>query len=233
VGLVGTATSNARERTFGYSFIQDSEIATFRATNPKPTDTTTFPLLDISGGIAVSTRLAFGIAFSRVSYRDAAMLEAMVPHPYYLQAPATAAGLSSRFRRTESATHLFMSLAVLQTGRMEWRVSGGPSVFRYSADMVSDIRYSQVATASSEANAITITGQTTESVRGSTVGGHIASEFAYAFSRAIAITAGVRASIGTVTIEREPLTKMSQDIRVGGRRVFLGLRLRLGNTNKK
>jgi hypothetical protein len=233
VSLIGSATSNARERTYGCAFLQDSEVATFRATDPRPSGGRVFPIVDIGGGIALTRRVSLGVAFTRASYRDVSTLEATVPHPYYLDVPATGVGQSAPFRRTERATHLSMTLTVLRTGRTEWRLSGGPSIIAYSADMVSGIRYSQAATAASDANVVTITGQTTQNVGGRTLGGHVGSDVAFAMTRAIAVTGGLRASIGTVTIDREPLTGLSQDIRVGGQQIFLGVRFRLGHANTK
>ena len=62
---------------------------------------------------------------------------------------------------------------------------------------------------------------------------HGATDFAYDLTRAMALTGGVRASLGTVSIKHDPLNNLKQEIRVGGWRVFLGLRFRLGTVSSK
>jgi|SRR5262245_57772033 len=233
VNFLGTAFSVADERQFQNSFIQSGEVTTFKVTYPKPTDARVFPLLDVGGGWMLNRHFGFGAQFSQAVYDDPAGLEATVPHPFYLQAAATAKGASDPLRRTENSLHLFITATALRTDRSEWRFSGGPSIISLSAEMVSEILYIQTATPESQQNTVTITGAATQTADGMTVGFHIASDFAYDITRAIAITGGVRASKGTVTINREPLTKIPQDIRVGGWRIFLGLRFRFGTLDSQ
>jgi hypothetical protein len=42
------------------------------------------------------------------------------------------------------------------------------------------------------------------------------------------VAGGVRFSYGTVTVDREPLSRIAQQIRVGTTAVFAGVRLRFG-----
>ena len=233
VNLGGSAFSTAEARTFENFFVQSGEVGTLRATYPKPTKDHVFPLLDIGGGIMFGRRAGVGVAFSQTSYHDAATLEVTVPHPFFLQAPGIGTAPSDPLHRTENATHIFLTVTVLRTDRMEWRFSGGPSIISYSADMVSDISYTQVATADSQSNVVTITGSTTSAVHDTTVGVHAASDFAYDLTHGIALTGGVRASYGTAKIALEPLSQLHQEIRVGGWQVLVGLRFRLGTVISK
>src|SRR5262245_5755820 len=128
VNFLGSAFSVADERQFQNSFIQSGEVTTFKVTYPKPTDARVFPLLDVGGGWMLNRRFGFGAQFSQAVYDDPAGLEATVPHPFYLQAAATAKGASDPLRRTENSLHLFITATALRTDRSEWRFSGGPSI---------------------------------------------------------------------------------------------------------
>lgn len=233
VNFLGSAISGAQERTFQYSIIYFGENATFKAIYPKPTDDRIFPLLDVGGGVMVNDRIGFGAQFSQTSYRDGAKLHVMLPHPHFLTAVATATGQTESLDRTENALHVFMTWTVMRTPRTEWRFYGGPSLIGYSENMVSEIFYSQEATPASPENVVTITGYATEKVSASTLAFNIGSDFAYDITRQIALTGGVRFSNGTVTIDREPMSQLSQDIRVGSWQILVGVRFRLGTLDSK
>jgi hypothetical protein len=233
VNFLGTAISAADERTFQYSILYFGELATFRSHNPKPSDDRIFPLVDIGGGVMVNKRFGFGAQFSQTSYNDGAGLEATIPHPFFLNASATGTGQTNSLDRKENALHIFMTLTVLRTRRLEWRFSGGPSFIGYSENLVSEILYSQDATPASPENIVTITGYTTQKVSASTPGIHVSSDFAYDLTRLIALSGTVRASTGTVTIDREPMTQLPQDVRVGSWQILLGVRFRLGSVGSK
>ena len=235
VNFLGSAYSNAIERRFVTYAIQSGELATFRVTYPQPTDARVFPILDIGGGMMLGQRAGIGVAFSQATYDDPAELLVTIPHPFFLQAPGTGTASSDPLRRTENSTHIFLTVMLMRKSRMEWRISGGPSIISYSAEMVSSIQYEQDAPPSSQTNTVTITGYTTSEVHGLTLGVHGGSDFAYDLtrSRRIALTGGVRGSLGTVTIDHEPLNNLKQEIRVGGWRVFAGLRFRFGTVSSK
>jgi hypothetical protein len=141
--------------------------------------------------------------------------------------------LTESLDRTETSLHVFMTVTAMRTKRTEWRFYGGPSIMGYSENLVSEILFSQEATPASPSNVVTITGYSTEKVSANaTVGFHIGSDFAYDLTRVIVLTGGVRASKGTVSIARDPMSTLSQEIRVGSWQVLVGLRFRIGTLNR-
>ena len=230
VNFVGSTNSLAEGVEYLGKSVVASELATFKAAYPKPSDARVFPLLDVSGGYMVNPRVGIGVGFSQSSYENTAALTATVPHPFFLQIPATGTGETDLLQRTESATHFFVTVTALSTRRTEWRFSFGPTIFSLAADMVTDVTYSQNAPQNNPQNIVTVTGYTTEEARGTSVGAHVSSDFAFNVARSVAITGGVRGSVGEVKIDPEPLSGIKQDVRVGDWRVFVGVRWRVGKS---
>ena len=228
VNLFGSASSLVRDRTFTSIFVVSGELGTFRANYPGPSRASLFPLVDLGGGYMITRSFAAGVSFSRIKFEDAAGLEATIPHPTFLNAPASDTGATDALTRRESATHIFAAYVPLRTDRAELRIFGGPSFFWYTADMVNDISYAQTFDPLSPQNVVTIDGFTSGEVSGSAIGFHLGGDFAYFFTRMFGMGAGVRFSRGTVTVDPEPLSQVSQEIRVGGTVVFLGVRIHLG-----
>ena len=230
--FAGGVESLAAEREFLTRFLVVGELATLQARYPKPSGARAFPLLDVSGGYMLGPRAGFAVGFSRSSFEDRATITATVPHPFFLQTEGTATGQTDPLTRTESATHFSVILMPYTTRRTEWRAVLGPTLFFYSADMVTDITYSQNAVQGNPQNIVTLTGYTTEEASGKAFGVHIGGDFAFDIVPNVAITAGGRYAIGTVAIEPEPLSGISQDIRVGDWRLFVGLRWRVGKSSQ-
>src|SRR5262245_33468970 len=175
VNFLGSTISAAEGTTYQYSIIHFGEVATLKAHYPKPSDDRLFPLVDVGGGIMFGERFGVGAQFTQVTFRDSATLEAILPHPFYLHAPATGTSETASLNRTEIAVHVFATVTALRTSRTEWRFSGGPSFLFYSADMVSDIFFSQTATPDSPDNVVTVTGYSTANVSASGLSFHVAS----------------------------------------------------------
>ena len=105
---------------------------------------------------------------------------------------------------------------------------GGADRVLYKAEMVKEVLYVQTFNPASPQQTITINGATTSQVDAVDVGVHAGTDVTFFFTKIIGVGAGVRYSNGTVTLDQEPLSKLSQDIRVGSTSVFVGLRLRVG-----
>jgi hypothetical protein len=94
--------------------------------------------------------------------------------------------------------------------------------------MVGEVLHVQTNDPASPQQTITINGSTTSEVTGSDIGFHAGSDVTFFFAKFVGVGGGVRFSYGTVTLDQEPLSQLSQDIRVGNTLVFLGLRFRFG-----
>jgi hypothetical protein len=230
VNLFGTAASLSKDREFQSRFIRFGEIGNAFATYPKPSRPTPFPLVDVGASFMLWRWIGVGVTFSRTVHEDAAGLKATIPHPTFYTAPATNTGATGEsLSRREAATNIFVAVVPVRTTRAEWRLVGGPTVFSFKADMVNEVLYVQTYDPASPQQTITIDGFTTSEVTGTDLGFHIGSDVTFFLTKVFGVGGGVRYSYGTVTVDQEPLSTLSQDIRVGGTALFLGLRFRFAD----
>jgi hypothetical protein len=226
VNLFGTGESLAKNRQFQSKFIKFSEPGSSLATYPKPSRATSF---GVGGSFMLTRMVGVGVSYSRTTHEDVAELSATIPHPTFFGAPATNTGVTGdALKRREGATDVFVAVVPVRTNRMEWRLLGGPTVFSFKADMVKEVLYVQTFNPATPQQTITINGAETSQVKTSALGFHAGSDVTFFLTRVIGVGGGVRFSYGTVTLDQEPLSNVSQEIRVGGTIGFLGLRLRVG-----
>ena len=228
VNLSGQSSSVAGARVFTSKFVKFSEAASATAKYPKPGHELS-PLADVGGTFMLSRFLGVGASYSRVVYDDGADLSTTIPHPTFYGSPATSSVASDRtLERVEASTNFFVSLSPVRSNQLHVRLFVGPTYFSYKADMVQEVSYAQVAAPSLPQNSIAIDGFTSTSAHANAVGVHVAGEVAYFFSKWFGAASGVRFSSGLVTLPKEPLSGLSQQVRVGGTVVFVGARVRLG-----
>ena len=226
--MPGAAESLAGGRSFNLPFVVFGENASMAATYPEPGHAKGVPI-DLGGGYMFLKFLGAGAGWSNTTYEHSVGLAATIPHPFIFNRPASATGVNEgALQARERALHVFATYVPIRSQRMEARVLGGPTFFSYSADMVEDVLFTQVFTESPPANAIAIAGAESGEVDGSGVGFHIAGDFTYFLHHMIGIGVGARYSKGTITLDREPLTELSQKFRVGSKLVFVAVRLRVG-----
>ena len=222
-GLLETNTSN---RTFERRSALFGEISSMQVVYPSPSRPG-FPV-HLGGGVLLHRRLGAGVAYNRHSTSDGANAFASIPHPGFFNALATAQSVSPGLERRESSVNLFLALFPVRTNRIEIRLLGGPSWFSYDATMISSVTYVQTFNPSTTANAITVTGYERADVSGRRLGLHVGGDLTYFLSRAVGVTGGARFGSALIPIDREPLSGVDQQFRIGGTTVFAGVRLRFG-----
>jgi hypothetical protein len=229
VNLLGGTNSLASERTFTSLVAKFSEVATSTSTYPSPSHADVFPLVELGGGVMLLPALGVGVTYGRTTHEDVADLGATIPHPIFLRASASATGVTdARLERRESATHLSAVWVPVRRTRTEVRFFGGPSFFQYDADMVAEILYTQAFDPAKPQSSVTVDGVTTREATGNGAGFHAGGDVIYFLRPAFGIAAGARVSYGTVTVDHEPLSGLSQNIRVGSTVGFVGVRFRFG-----
>ena len=227
ISLPAVAESLAQGREFTIPFVIFGENASMGAAYPRPGRAKSRPI-DLGGGWMFKRWLGVGAAFSRTTYEHLVAVSATIPHPFFFNRPASAIRTSdAALAAREKALHLFVAFSPVRTDRVELRLVGGPSFFSYSADMVESVLYSQEFGESTPANSIAISGITSQDAHASGNGVHAGADFAYFLYPRVGVAMGARYSRGTVTLDEEPLSQLSQQFRVGNKLVFLGVRLRL------
>ena len=220
-GVVGSA---AKAETFRFETIRYEEPLLLDASYPKPSSGMAF---DVGGGMMITPLLGVGVNVARGAHQDPANLALVVPHPFHYDASANASGESIALDRQESAVHLEIAVAPKLAGdRIGIRIFGGPSFFRYHSQMVHDIVFDQQASENINDNVVTITDADIVDVDGSATGFHAGASFNYFFSRMIGAGVSARFSRATVTLDQEPMSELSQKIKVGGFTIGGGVRLR-------
>jgi hypothetical protein len=228
VNLVGGTNSLASERTFTSLFAKFGEVGSMRSIYPAPSHANKV-LVELGAGVILLPSFGVGAVYSRTTHENAVDLEATIPHPTFLRSSAEAAGVTNeKLERRESATHFFLAWVPALGDRTELRLSAGPSIFRYRADMVSDVLYSQAFNPLTPQNNVTIDGIRTSETTSLGAGFNVGGDVAYFLTRSFGVTAGVRFSYGTVTVDREPLSGLQQKFRVGSTLGFAGVRVRFG-----
>jgi hypothetical protein len=223
-------TSAARGRGFRSTFVRFGEVGSADVAYPKPSLSNPLAALDVGGGVMISRMAGVGVSYGRTPYRNAVQLSTTIPHPTVLYSLGTDTRLSAEtLKRDETAVHvLFIGMAPLPFARSELRIAGGPSFFRYRADMVQTVLYDQAYDALTPKNTITINGLATQQARENAIGFNVGGDFNYFFTRTFGVGTGVRFSWATVDVEREPLSDVAQRIRVGSTLGFVGVRFRFG-----
>ena len=219
----GLATSIAEETSYAYAQPLFGETAGFAVTYPQPSRGASF---DFGGGYMFTPVFGLGGSFAGTGHTDTAGLGASIPHPFFFSSFGTAgAETDEELTRTEGAFHIHAMIAPVHTERLRIRVFGGPSFFRYRADMVDSFLYLQNATRFSPVNNVSITTFDTVEVEGDGIGFHVGGDASFFFTRVFGLGGFARFSRGDVTID-EPFTLEEEEVRVGGLQFGGGIRLR-------
>jgi hypothetical protein len=164
---------------------------------------------DFGGGFMFTPKVGIGVSFSGTAHEDIVGLGGGIGNT------TLASGSTDNLMRSEGAVNLQVMFAALHTDNVRVRAFGGPSYFRYKADMVFDFDISRPQ----------ITDYDLVTTEGSGWGAHIGGDATYFFSRVVGLGGFARYSLATVAIP-EPLSETQQDIKLGGFQTGGGLRLR-------
>jgi len=238
VGLVlaGAVPSRAQSAAWtDRAFV--SVDATYQATSTNFTDvvhpiafvepaiiTTTYkvaasPGFEVGGGVRVWSHLAAGATASRISKSDDGNVSAQVPHPLYFNqrrsVPATAGGLD----RVETAVHVQASWVMTIREGWQLAVSGGPTLFMVSQDLVQDIHVAQTYPYDTATSTGVVTGRPSRSH----VGFNAGADLAYFFARHVGADVSIGYSHARVQL---PSDNSTVTVYAGGVHVAGGLRMR-------
>ncbi len=100
-------------------------------------------VFDSGGSIRVWRRLGFGVAVSNAQGSATATIEADVPHPFFFEFDRTATGSRHGLRHRERGYHVYGQFRVPLSTTMLLTLSGGPSYFDASQELIAELETSE------------------------------------------------------------------------------------------
>jgi len=193
------------------------------------TSTVNYPALpairsaDASIAFVMGANFGFSFRVLLPHYTELAGLTARVPHPTIFNRFGTDTGFSGELERKDVMLDLSASYVVNEP---KWRaiLSGGPSYFHTSLDLVRRITYLQSASLLGS-NLITVTGATTSHETASTWGVNVGGDVAAFPWRHVGVGGGLIYNRGTIKID-DPFTLTTQNLDMSSATLLVGPRFR-------
>lgn len=175
--------------------------------------------LGVLVGRSVAGPLGIGLAGGFYRRTQAVQLTAEIPHPFFFNRPRPAAFETAPLAGSEVALHVPVLWMPPTRGRLKVVAFGGPSVFRISQTVVTNVNLSDAY----PHDAVAIASPVTEARHRTRVGFHAGGDVSYFFTRRVGIGAGGRYARATITFAADQATT---DGTAGGVQAAAGLRLR-------
>ena len=177
------------------------------------------PALDGLAAVRLFGNFGVGVGVSYFTRRDAAALEARVPHPFFFDRHRSVSSGIPGARRTEIAAHLQAVFLQPLTSAFDLLLSGGPSLVTVEQTLVSRIEYAH--TFPFDEATFQSAGTRRDRQRG--VGVNVGADLTWRGWRHVGIGGGVRFIDAQVDLRSE-----GHDVEVdaGGLQGTVGLRLR-------
>lgn len=169
---------------------------------------------------AVWGPVGVGLGFDYTWRDGAASLAATVPHPFFFDQDRAATFNASGLSEREVAIHIPAVWMPPSFGSMKILVFGGPSFFRVSRELVTDLTLDD----DYPYDVVAVAGAVSERRTGSAVGFHAGGDASYFFTPVFGVGGGVRYSRGKLTFKND--TGAVTDGQAGALQVAAGIRLR-------
>ena len=146
-------------------------------------------------------------------------VSATIPHPFFFNSPRTITGTAAGLERKEVATHV-QALYALYTGtRLDVTVSGGPSIFKITQDVVSNVTFQEAYPYDSATFGSAVS--TAKSKTG--VGFNLGADLTVRVARHVGVGGLVRYSRASVDLPTEAASPLEVD--AGGVQIAGGIRV--------
>jgi hypothetical protein len=176
------------------------------------------PAFDVAGG-AFWRELGIGVGVTRFSHSTPGSVSARVPHPVFFNQNRAVNGSVAGLQRKELAIHLRAS-TMIPVWRVQVLAFGGPSFFRVTQGIVTDIDYTEEY----PYDAAVFTRSTTTEAKASKVGFNAGADVAYFFTRQLGVGGVVQ--FARATVEFAAAGGEPRDVNAGGLQAGGGLRVR-------
>jgi len=177
------------------------------------------PVYDVTAGGKVRGRLGISYTLSYRKQTETGEVTANVPHPFYYNQSRLVAG-DTRLNHEDLAFHVAARWPVPVSNAIQLSLFGGPSFFRVTQDMVSNVEVRE----SFPFDQAEYAGASVAAEHASRLGFNAGADAAYYFTRSIGVGGLVRFSQARVNMPLPDGNKAS--VKAGGVQVGGGLRLR-------
>jgi hypothetical protein len=146
----------------------DTRTSTIYEESSTVTSSSTFTsgsLFDVGVGLRVYRNVTVGVAYHQEQNDTDGTVTGSIPSPIFFNKPRTLSG-SESLDRKEMATHLVIGYVWPISSKLDVMVFGGPSFFRLTQDVISDVKPNE-----SEATSTTISATITKTERAKSVTG--------------------------------------------------------------
>lgn len=211
----------------GSSTMTDSQTKTIYeepATFGTSSTFTSGSLFDVGVGLRLWKNLTAGVAYHQEQNDTEGAATGSVPSPFFFNRPRTLTA-AEPLDRKESATHVTLGWVVPISNKFDVMVSGGPSFFRLTQEVISSVAHNETGATSSTVNATLDTEERSKSVTGYNVGADVT----YIAWSNDSIRLGVGGFFRFTTAEAEVQmldAGTAQPTKVGGVQFGFGARLR-------
>jgi hypothetical protein len=211
VGYQGTANDFAQTVTFVEN-IEEGSIDTDYASGAAP-------FFDAGIAVRLWRNLGAGVAISHYKADQPAQLEARLPHLFYFNRFRTVTAEIEALKRTETGIHVEAVYALPLGNELLVVVSGGPSFFNVSQDLVTAVQYTHAF----PFDTAVFTAATVASDSASATGFNIGADASWRFTRTLGVGGGFRYARGEVDLTASEGNDVT--VKVGGVQALFGLRV--------
>lgn len=214
---VGFGIAMSADKTFSAesTFTLFGEPATFATDYNLPRGN----VFGVGGGVMFSKHVGVGVNISRAKHDgDTASLFARIPHPVFFNAFAQDdADSAEMLPRRELATHFQVMVRLVDTEKLQVRVSGGPSYIKVTQAYIENFSYTQTFSFVNTTNTVTITGNDAPVNHEQAIWGyHAGGDVSYFFTNMVGVGGFFRFVAGSDMVAN-PLDPADQiKIRAGG-----------------
>ena len=179
-------------------------------------------IVDAGGSVTVWRQLALGATFTELRTSDTATLAGSVPHPLVVGRPRSVGSQGLSFEHRERATHIQIAWVFPIGGdeRMDLTISGGPSFFSVTRDVLGNFTVTETAPPFSE---VLVDVERRENTSNGWGGGHVGADVTYMVTSVFGLGGFVRFATGSVDI---PIATDPVPVDVGGVQTGGGIRIR-------